>query len=223
MPSTQLEKQWALFEAGDYERAAAETRELLVRLPGADKREAHRLLGRAYYELHDHREALDWLREAAAGSDLADDWCRLALAATMMDNDRVAAEAFEQARFCHQASRYLQSPGLFVHVYWYAAALSDREEYAPARLLLDELAQAYRRLHRTDTVFLYARGMPFLSSVLSLALQCFSAQKEHAAGVAWLEALAKGLDEAGQRQVGQAMRDLLRQDGMRTSSPGPFS
>jgi tetratricopeptide (TPR) repeat protein len=215
MRSTLLEKQWTLFEDGEYGRAFEQTRALLVRLPLAERRDAHRLLGLARYQRQQYLEARYWFREAAEGSDLADDWCRVALAATMMGDDKVAAEAFEQVRFCHQASRYSQHPGLFVHVYWYASALGEKGEYPAARLLLDELAQAYRRLHQTDTVFLYAKGMPFLSSVLSLALQCFRAEETHAAGVAWLETLATGLDEAGQRQVGQAMRDLVQKDGTR--------
>lgn len=210
-----LEEQWDLFENGEYKRALEETRALLVRLSPVERRDAQRLVGRAYFELHDHRQALDWFREAADGSELADDWCRVALAATMMGNDKVASEAFEQVRLCHQASRYSQQPGLFVHVYWYAGALCAVKEYAAARLLLDELAQAFRRLHRTDTVFLYAHGMPFLSSVLSLALRCFRGQDAHAAGAAWLEELAGSLDEAGQRQVGQSLHDLVRKDGAR--------
>jgi hypothetical protein len=215
MHSTLLEKQWALFDAGEYDRALEQTRALLVRLPLAERRDAHRLLGLSRYVRNQYVEAVHWFREASEGSDAADDWCRLALAATMAHNDELAAAAFEQARFCHQASRYSQHPGLYLHVFWYASALCDAGQCAATGPLLDELAQAYRRLHQTDTLFLFAHGMPFLSSVLSLALECFRRQENHAAGVKWLEELAKGLDDAGQRQVGQAMRDLVQKDGAR--------
>jgi hypothetical protein len=215
MRSPLLEKQWALFDAQEYDRAFEQTRALLVRLPLAERRDAHRLLGLTRYIRSQYVEAVHWFREVCEGSDVADDWCRLALAATMAGKDELAAEAFEQVRFCHQASRYGQRPGLYLHIYWYATALSDVGQCAAAAPLLDELAQAYRRLRQADTVFLLAQGMPFLSSVLSLALECFRTQESHAAGVAWLEALARGLDEAGQRQVGQAMRDLVQKDGTR--------
>jgi hypothetical protein len=215
MRSPLLEKQWTLFDAGDHDQAFEQTRALLVRLPLDQRRDAHRLLGLTRYMRSQYVEALHWFREAAEGSDLADDWCRLALAATMAGKRDVAAAAFDQARFCHQASRYGQHPGLYLHIYWYATALYDTSQYAAAAPLLDELAQAYRRLRQTDTVFLFAQGMPFLSSVLSLALECFRNQENHAAGVKWLEELAKGLDEAGQRQVGEAMRDLVQKDGVR--------
>jgi tetratricopeptide (TPR) repeat protein len=210
-----LEKQWALFDAREYEQAFEETRALLMRLPLAERRDAHRLLGLSRYIRNQYVEALHWFREACEGSDIADDWCRLALAATMARKDEVAAPAFEQVRFCHQVSRYSQRPGLYLHVHWYATALCDVGQYATARPLLDELAQAYRRLQQTDTVFLFAQGMPFLSSVLSLALEFFRTQEKYAEGVAWLEALAKGLDEGGQRQVGQVIRDLVQKDGTR--------
>lgn len=215
MRSTLLEKQWALFDEGDYVRAFEQTRALLVRLPLADRRDAHRLMGLARYQRGQYLEAVHWFREACEGSDVADDWCRLALAATMKGDAELAAAAFEQVRFCHQVSRYSQHPGLYLHVYWYAGALCDTGQYAATGPLLDELAQTYRRLRQTDSVVLFAQGLPFLSSVLSLALQCFRTQESHAAGVAWLEALAKGLDEEGQRQVGLAMRDLVHKDGTR--------
>lgn len=215
MRSTLLEQQWALYDAGDYEQVLSETRELLQRLPLEERRDAHRLLGLARYRQNQYLEAVHWFREACEGSEVADDWCRLCQAAVMHGDAQLAVDAFEQVRFCHQASRYGQRPGLYMHIYWYASTLCDAEQYGPIPALLDELAQAYRRLRQTDTVFLFAQGMPFLSSVLSLALQCFRAQDSHAQGVAWLEALAKGLDEAGQRQVGEAMRDLVHKDGRR--------
>lgn len=215
MRSTLLEKQWALFDAGDYGQAFDQTRALLVRLPPAERRDAHRLLGLARYRQGQYLEAVHWFREACEGSDVADDWCRLAMAATLKGDAELAAAAFEQVRFCHEASRHSQHPGLYLHVYWYASTLCDAGQQATVPPLLDELAQAYRRLHQTDSVFLFAQGMPFLSSVLSLARQCFREQDSHAAGVAWLEALAKGLDEAGQRQVGAAMDDLVHKDGTR--------
>jgi tetratricopeptide (TPR) repeat protein len=219
MRSRMLEKQWALYDAGEYRRAYEQTRALLVRLPLAERPDAYRLLGLARYHADQYLEAVHWFREACEGSDVADDWCRLAMAAAMRGDLKLAAEAFEQVRFCHEASRYGQSPGLYVHLYWYASALSDAGQQAVVAPLLDELAQAYRRMRQTDTVFLLARGMPFLSSVLSLALQHFRIQESHAAGVAWLEALAKGLDEAGQRQVGLAMHDLVQKDGARREVP----
>jgi tetratricopeptide (TPR) repeat protein len=215
MRSPLLEKQWALFDASDYDQAFEQTRALQVRLPLDERRDAHRLLGLSRYVRSQYVEALHWFREAAEGSDVADDWCRVALAATMAGRGEVAIAAFEQARFCHQASRYDQRPGLYLHLYWYATALCDTGQYGATTPLLDELAQAYRRLRQTDTVFLFAQGMPFLSSVLSLALECFRNQESHAAGVKWLEELAKGLDEPGQRQVGEAMRDLVQKDGVR--------
>jgi hypothetical protein len=215
MTSTLLDKQWALFDAGEYDQAFEQTRVLLVRLPLPERRDAHRLLGLTRWVRSEYVEAVHWFREVCEGSDVADDWCRLALAATMAHKEQLATSAFEQVRLCHQVSRYGQRPGLYVHVYWYATALCDAGQHAAVVPLLDELAQALRRLRQTDTVLLYAQGMPFLSSVLSLALECFRNQENHAAGVAWLEALAKELDEAGQRQVGEAMRDLVQKDGAR--------
>jgi tetratricopeptide (TPR) repeat protein len=215
MRSTLLEKQWALFDAGEHDRAFEQTRVLLVRLPPAERRDAYRLLGLSRYIRNRYAEAVHWFRELSEGSDVADDWCRLALAAAMAHKDQDAAAAFEQARFCHQVSRYSQRPGLYLHVFWYATALCEAGQYAATGPLLDELAQGYCRLRQTDMVFLFAQGMPFLSSVLSLALECFRNEENHAAGVTWLEALAKGLDEAGQRQVGEAMRDLVEKDGAR--------
>jgi hypothetical protein len=215
MRSPLLEKQWALFDAGDHDRAYQQARVLLVRLPLADRRDAHRLLGLVRYGRSQYVEAVHWFRELCEGSDVADDWCRLALAAVMAHKDKLATEAFEQVRLCHQASHYSERPGLYVHIYWYATALCDVGQYAAAGPLLDELAQAYRRLHQTETTFLFAQGMPFLSSVLSLALQCFRHQEDYVGGAAWLEKLGQGLDEAGQRQVGQALRDLVLKDGVR--------
>jgi tetratricopeptide (TPR) repeat protein len=77
-----------------------------------------------------------------------------------------------------------------------------------ARLLLDELAAVYRRLYLTDTTFLYARRMPFLSSFLTLVKRFFLLQGQLAEGVTWLQEFAQGLDRAGQDQVDFALQAL---------------
>jgi len=215
MRSAILDKQWALFDEGQYDEAFERTRAMLERLPPADRRAAWRLMGMARHAGRQYEDAVKWLHELCVGSDVADDWCRLALASTMAGQFESAATAFEQARFCHQASRHSQHPGLYLHIFWYAGALCDMGRYADVRPLLDELAQAYRRLHQTDGVFLFAQDMPFLASVLSLALQCFRREGSYVAGVTWLETLLKGLDAAGQRQVGLALNDLVQKDGTR--------
>jgi hypothetical protein len=96
-----------------------------------------------------------------------------------------------------------------MHIYWCASIRCDLRQYAAVGSLLNELARTYRRVHQTDSVLLFSRGLPFLSSVLSLAVQCFSAEENYATGITWLEALAKGLDEPGQRQVAGALRELM--------------
>ena len=223
MRSTLLETQWALFDQGEYGQAYDQTHALVLRLPLAERRDAHRLLGMARWREGQYLEAVHWFREVCEGSDVADDWCHLAMVAVMNKDLPLAAEAMEQVRFCHAASRHSQRPGLYMHLYWYACTLLEGGQHAAVPPLLDELAQAYRWLRQTDSAFLFAQGMPFLSSVLTLALQCFRAQESHAAGVAWLEALATGLDGAGQRQVGEAMHDLVQKDGTRPHPSPPFS
>lgn len=210
--SSLLEKQWALYEEGQYDDAFAQTREVLETLPLSERRDAYRLLGLARYGMGMYLEAVHWFRELCEGSDVADDWCRLAMAAVMRGDMHLAEESFEQVRLCHGASRHSQRPGLYLHLFWYASTLYEKGLYDAAQPLVDELAQAYRRLHRTDGGHLLAQGMPLLSSFLSLAVEVFRAQHRHAQGTAWLEELARGLDAAGQKQVGRAMRELAAPD-----------
>ena len=210
--SPQLRKQWELYEEQEYQRAFEEARALLVRLHGPDRRDAYRLVGLACHQQKQYSQATFWLRKACEGSDDAGDWLNLALAATMQGNHELGAEAFEQVRICQQVARYGQHPGFYLQLYWYACALYDKAAYERLQSLLDELADVYRRLHRTDTNFLYARRLPFLSSVLILAMRHFAEQEKRAEGVAWLHALGEKLDEEGQRQVNQAILDLMAGD-----------
>jgi tetratricopeptide (TPR) repeat protein len=208
-----LAQAWALFEQGQYEEAFQMAQALLGGLQGEDRRDAQRLMGLARYHQRQYERASFWLREACKGSEQAQDWLHLALAATMQGDHDLGEQAFEQARFCQQAAKYEQEPGWYVQLYWYAGVLCDSGQHERALPLLEELASAYKRLHHTDTVFLYGRGLPFLSSFLDLAVRCFRALERRAEGIAWLEELARALDAAGQRQVGKAVGELRREEG----------
>ena len=210
--SPQLRKQWELYDEQEYQRAFEEARSLLVRLHGPDRRDAYRLVGLACHQQKQYGQATFWLRKACEGSDDAGDWLNLALAATMQGNHELGAESFEQVRICQQVARDGQHPGFYLQLYWYACALYEKAAYDRLQSLLDELADVYRRLYGTDTTFLYARRLPFLSSVLVLATRHFAEQEKDTEGVAWLEALGEKLDEEGQRQVNEAILKLMSGD-----------
>lgn len=207
-----LRKAWTLFEQGQYEEAFEMAHARLSGLQGEDRRDAQRLMGLARYCQRQYEQAIFWLMEACKGSDYAGDWLNLALAATMDRKRELAEEAFEQARLCQQVAKYDQEPGWYVQLYWYACALCDAEQWEHALPLLDELAGAYKRLHQSDTVLLYARGLPFLSSFLTLAVRCFRALERQAEGIAWLEELAKALDTSGRHQVARAVGELTSEE-----------
>jgi tetratricopeptide (TPR) repeat protein len=211
--SPQLQKEWTLFDKQEYERAFEQARSALDGLAGPDLRDAYRLLGMACHHQKRHGEATFWFTRACQASDDAGDWLNLAVSATMQGDMELSSQAIEQVRICQQVARYVQGPGFYVHLYWYACALCDKEEHQRLQDVLDELAQAFRRLQRTDTAFVYARRLPFLSSVLALATRHFRAQGKQAEGLAWLQALGQVLDEQGQRQVDEAMQELRQGDG----------
>jgi len=204
-----LAPHWRQLDAGEPQQAFEGAHALVDQLQGAERHDGLRLMGLALYYQLDYGRAAYWFNEGCQGSEEASDWYHLALAATMDGDLERGVAAFEQVRLCHQAARHGQHPGFYVHVYGYAHALGRKGEHARLRPLLDELAVAFGRLHNTDTGFLYARQMPFLSSVLALATGTFRARNCAAEGIAWLEALAPALDEPGQRQVGAAIQDLL--------------
>lgn len=207
-----LEKAWALFEQGRYEEAFEIAQALLSGFQGEDRRDAQRLMGLTHYRQREYEKAVFWLMEACKGSDQAQDWLNLALAATMDRKQELAEGAFEQARLCQQVAKYDQEPAWYVQLYWYACTLCDARQWERALPLLDELAGVYKRLHRSDTVFLYARGMPFLSSFLSLVVRCFRALGRQAEGIGWLEELAEALDASGKRQVAWALEELRSEE-----------
>jgi hypothetical protein len=214
--SARLQEQWALYDEQEYELAFEQARALLDQLQGSDLRDAYRLVGLACHRQEQYGQASFWLRRACQGSDQAGDWLNLAVSATMQGDMELSAQAFEQVRICQQAARYGQAPGFYLQLYWHACALCDKGEYEPLQDLLDELAQVYRRLHSTDSAFLFARGLPFLSSLLSLATRRFREQGESAAGVVWMQALGEALDDEGQRQVKESVQELREAGG-----PGP--
>ena len=206
--SPQLEKQWALLDHQDYQSAVDETQALLGRLRGADQRDAYRLLAWARYHLHEFSQASFWFGRACQGSEDANDWLNLALA-QVRDGDIAAAElSFEQVRLCQQVARFAQRPGFYLQLCWYASALCDARQPARVAPLLDELAEACRRLGSSDTTLLYCSGMPFLSSVLALAVRHFGQQGQRAEGAAWMQKLAAALDEGGRRRVQRAIEEL---------------
>lgn len=206
-----LEKPWALFEQQRYQEAFDIVHAMLNSLQGEDLRDAQRLLGLSCYHQHQYERAVFWLTEACCGSEHAHDWLNLALAATMQGNVELGAQAFEQVHICQQASRYAQEPGWYLQLYGYADALCNSGQCMRALPLLNELANAYKRLHNTDTIFLYSRGLPFLSSFLNLAVRCFRTLQQQVEGTVWLEDVAKALDVPGQRQVRKAREELRKE------------
>jgi hypothetical protein len=206
--SSALEKPWALYDNKEYAEAFEEAHALLDNLQGEDVRDAQRLLGLACLRQRQFEQASLWWTKACLGSEEADDWVQLAISAALQGRNRLGEEAFEQVRLIQQAARYNQGPGFYQHLFWYASAVSDHGDHEQVQPLLDELAQAYRRVHRTDTTQLYVIGLPFLSSMLVLAIRHFHGARQHAQGVTWLRSLAEALDEEGREQVEQAVRDL---------------
>ena len=226
--SPQLARQWKLYDQDAHERALQQARALLPRLHGPERREAQRLIGLCHLRQNKGDEAVDWLKRACEGSDNSQLWLELALAALKAGDRELSEEAFEQVRLCQQVARYAQAPGFYLQLFWYAGSLLDplprpksgdawarakldiNRQRQQARQLLDELAAVYRRLYLTDTTFLYARRMPFLSSFLTLAKHYFLLQDQRDEGRAWLQELAQGLDRQGQEQVRLAAAALRR-------------
>jgi tetratricopeptide (TPR) repeat protein len=206
--SPRLRRQWKLYDDQEYQRAFDETRALLVRLAGEDRRDAWRLLGLCCQRLKQYREAAEWFRRACEGSDEANDWLNVAVVHVQQGEVESGAEAFEQVRLCQQAARYRQVPGFYLQLYWYASALSDSDDHSRLPGLIDELAAAYRRLQRTDSAFLLSRGMPFLSSFLALVVGHFDHEEKQEEGIAWLQVLGQALDAGGQKQVAEAVERL---------------
>ena len=208
--SPELQEQWALLDSQEYRRAFEDTFALRRELQGADLHDAHKLMGLACYRQRWYRQATLWFKKACQGSDEAGDWCNLATSATMQGNGELGAEAFEQVRICQQAAKYQQEPSFHEQLYWYACALCDTEQHAALRPLLDELANVYGRLHCTEAPFLYVRRVPFLSCFLALATRSFRKQETYLDGAIWMRAFGETLDKEGQRQVGDAIRELNR-------------
>jgi tetratricopeptide (TPR) repeat protein len=211
MPRSEtLQSQWALYDNKEYDQAVKETEAVVDGLQGAELREAQRLLGLACLRQQEYHQALEWFQKACQGSENADDWLNLAISAALEGQHELGAESFEQVRLIQQAARHRQGPGLYQQLFGYATAVCDHGDYERLPPLLDELAQAYRRVQSSETAHLYVVGLPFLSSFLVLAIRHFHGAKEHAQGVAWLQSLGEALDEEGQQQVAQAVRDLKK-------------
>jgi len=210
-----LLRQWSLYERHEYDTAFDETHALLAKLQGDDLLDAQRLLGLCLYRKGDYSQASAWFRKNCAGRQESHDWFLLALAYTRQGDSEAGAEAFEQARLCQQISRFCQFPGYYQQLFSYAWVLCEaaRDGKAPqlcarVQALLDQLALAYRRLHRTEPAFLQHHAIPFLASTLDLATRYFRTANRYAEGVVWLQNLGEALDESGQRQVSKAMEEL---------------
>lgn len=208
-----LQRQWELYDTKQYESAFAETLLLAEELSGADLRDAQRLLGLTSLQQHQYPQASLWLKKACQGSDDSSDWLNLATSAALQGRRQLSVDAFEQVRFIQQAAKYRQGSGYYRQLLGYASVLCHADQHDLVRPLLDELALAYRRIRDTDTTLLYLLHMPFLSSMLALAVRHFHAAGSPADGVAWLQALGEALDDEGQQQVADAVAELQQSDG----------
>ncbi len=207
-----LAKQWALYDGQEFERAWRETRAILDGLHGEDQRDAQRLGGLCCYRLKEYNEATLCLEQACQDSTDSNDWLWLALAATRRGRLEEGAAAFEQVRICQHVAKFSQPPGFYTQIYSYAMVLCDVRAWTRLMPLLDELAKAYARIGSTDTALLYRQGMPFLASLLALAVRLFSEQQQYVQGLAWLQQLALALDDEGKRQASRAMHALREAD-----------
>jgi hypothetical protein len=206
--SERLHGQWALYDERQFDRACKETQAILATLQAADLQDAQRILGKCAYLQHRDQEAVQFLRKACQASDDSNDWLGLALAAVRAGQAELGAQAFEQVRICQQAAKFAQWPGIHLQVYWYALALCDMRQWFALAPLLDELKGVYKRLHCTDTAFVYRHGLPLLASALQLAARYFNAHGGRAAGVAWLQDLASGVDAEGGQEAERTAGEL---------------
>jgi len=206
--------QWALYDNKEYGQAFQQAKELLSELEGEDLRDARRILGLASLRQQQYTQARLWLQKACQGSTWAQDWLDLAVTAALQADWALGDAAFDQVRFIQQAERYGQEPGFYRQMFWYASALCDATAYERVQPLLDELAEAYRRVGTSDTAQLYVVGLPFWSSFLVLVERRYGDADDHAAGVAWLHELMEPMDRAGRKQLHQAMRRLRETGGL---------
>lgn len=211
--SPRLANAWARLEEGEHALAILLTGAVLNQLDDEELRESWLLLGVANDALGSYDEAVRCFRELCQGSERADDWCHLAVTALRAGDRQLSQEAFEQVRLCHQVSRYVQRPGLFSHLFFYAHALFNAGDRAGTRALLDEIGDGMRRLPNVEPALLVSRGMPSFPGVVDLAVRHFRAAKTPDAGTAWLQALGEGLDAASQRLISRAMQELRETDG----------
>lgn len=208
-----LAEAWERLEEGSAAQAILLAGAAFPELDRDERREGWLLLGLANDAAGNPDEAVRCFRELCQGSERADDWCHLAVAAVRAGDRSLSQDAFEQVRLCHQVSRYVQRPGLFVHLYFYATALFNTGDRAGTRALLDEIGDGLRRLPNVDPALLVSRGMPTFAGVVDLAVRHFRAARTPDAGMSWLQALGEGLDGESQRLVARAMKELRETDG----------
>ena len=206
--------QWALYDNKEYGQAFKQAKDLLDELEGDDLRDARRILGLACLRQQQYTQARLWLQKACHGSTWAEDWMHLAVAAALQADWALCEAAFDQVRFIQQMERYGQGAGFYRQLYWYASALCDGAAYERAQPLLEELAEAYRRVGTSDTAQLYVVGLPFWSSFLTLVERRFGEPGDYAAGVAWLHERMEAMDRDGRQQLHQAMRRLREAGGL---------
>lgn len=212
--SPQLAEAWEHYDDGEFAEAIAVVRVAWrTMFPDDGDAEGWLLLGLAFDAMGHKRDAVRCLRKLCQGSELADDWCHLAVAALHQGDRELSEDAFEQVRLCHQVSRYVQRPGLFCHLFAYAHAQCEAGDREATRALLDELGDGLRRLPNVEPALLVARGMPTFAGVLELAVQHFRAAGTPDAGTSWLQALGEGVDAESGRQVARAMKELRDTDG----------
>jgi|GEM_PF-3249439 len=212
--SPKLAEAWEHFDRGDHTGAVAEARiKWRALYPDDGASEGWLLLGLALDAIEWYDEAVECLTVLCKGSELADNWCHLAVATLHAGKRKLSEEAFEQVRLCHQVSRYAQRPGLFWHLFAYAHALLEAGDLPGTRALLDEIGDGMRRLPNVEPALLVARGMPTFPGLLELAVRYFRAACTPDAGTAWLQALGEGLDAESGRQVARAMKELRETDG----------
>jgi len=172
----------------------------------AQPAEASRLLGLICVRTGKYTEAANYYEQVCTRSSDSEDWFNLAMARLMAGDAVHGIIALEEARH-HQAGGKgkMSVPMMLFH---FTGALLGLSMWDAAKRYLQELAETYTNLGKSNDSYLYAHNLPYFSWFLNAVVTAYRGSNSQRAGIAWLSALSPRLDPEGRAKVANAIRLL---------------
>lgn len=186
----------SLFEEAKYEELIVE-----VEQSAEVAEEMKSQLALSYFHTENYKKSTELFREICEGSQDAIKWFNLCTSAIHNNEERVGLDALNKAiRFNRETKTDGEGMTIPFMLLYAAKALTDSGKYNLAFNQLNELAEVYGSLSKTESTFLYDKGVPAFDEFLKLGKAILA--KQTVTDVSdWIAYTSTRLDDEGKAKL----------------------